>query len=103
MLTKRRRVKISQFLPRISYIEIQGRRANDIKHSASWEATQVFLNFVVSSSIGYFQQFLVSSCAHDQCFCLFVYFRTRKCGCRSYSVFNARNEVYTWRVLEKVG
>ena len=44
MHTKRRRVKISQFLPRISYIEIQGRRANDIKHSASWEATQVFLN-----------------------------------------------------------
>ena len=44
MHTKRRRVKISQFLQRISYIEIQGRRANDIKHSASWEATQVFLN-----------------------------------------------------------
>ena len=30
-------------------------------------------------------------------------FRTRKRGYRSYSVFNARNEVYTWRVLEKVG
>ena len=30
-------------------------------------------------------------------------FRTRKRGCRSYSVLNARNEVYTWRVLEKVG
>ena len=27
-----------------STIEIQGCRANDIKHSASWEATQVFLN-----------------------------------------------------------
>ena len=26
-------------------MEIQGSRANDIKHSASWEATQVFLNF----------------------------------------------------------
>ena len=26
------------------HIEIQGRQANDIKHSASWEATQVFLN-----------------------------------------------------------
>ena len=27
------------------HIEIQGRRANDIKHSANWEATQVFLQF----------------------------------------------------------
>ena len=27
------------------HIEIQGRRANDIKHSTSWEATQVFLQF----------------------------------------------------------
>ena len=46
----------------LEHIEIQGRRANDIKHSASWEATQVFLNFfLVPSSIGYFQRFLVSS------------------------------------------
>ena len=72
MYTKRRCVKIAQFLLRISHIEIQGRRANDIKHSASWEATQVFLIFEVSSSIGYFQQFLISSCVHDQCRCVMV-------------------------------
>ena len=54
------------------HIEIQGRRANDIKHSASWEATQVFLIFEVSSSIGYFQQFLISNCVHDQCRCVLV-------------------------------
>ena len=35
--------KHSQFLLSISHVEIQGRRANDIKHSASWEETQVFL------------------------------------------------------------
>ena len=73
MPTKRRRVKISQFLPRISHIEIQGRRANDIKHSASLEATQVFLNFFfVSGSIVYFQRFLGSSSFHAHCFCLLV-------------------------------
>ena len=30
------------------HIEIQGRRANNIKHSASWEATQVFLEIFLS-------------------------------------------------------
>ena len=30
-------------------------------------------------------------------------FRTRKCRCQSCRVFNVQNEVYTWRVLEKVG
>ena len=32
----------------------------------------MFLNFLVSSSFSYFQQFLVSSCIHDQCFCWLV-------------------------------
>ena len=73
MHTKRRRVKISQFLPRISHIEIQGCRANDIKHSASWEATQVFLNFfLVPSLIVYFQRFLGSSGLHAQCAFLLI-------------------------------
>ena len=78
MHTKRKRVKIFQFLLRISHTEIQGRRANDIKHSASWEATQVFLIFEVSSSIGYFQQFLVSSRVHDQYFSLLVSFQDQE-------------------------
>ena len=43
-------VSISHFLLSISHIEIQGRRANDSKHSASWEATQVFLQFPFYSS-----------------------------------------------------
>ena len=30
------------------HIEIQDRRANDIKHSAPWEATQVFLEILLS-------------------------------------------------------
>ena len=30
------------------HIEIQDRRANDIKHSASWEATQIFLEILLS-------------------------------------------------------
>ena len=30
-------------------------------------------------------------------------FRTRKRGCWSSSMFNARNEVYPWRAIEKVG
>ena len=51
MRTKRRSVNISQFLLRISYIEVQGRRANDIKHSASWEATQVFIALFLSLSV----------------------------------------------------
>ena len=32
----------------LEHIEIQGRQANDIKHSASWEATQVFLELFLS-------------------------------------------------------
>ena len=48
MRTKGRCVRISQFLLSISHIEIQGRRANDIKHSPSWQATQVFLEILLS-------------------------------------------------------
>ena len=38
----------SQFLLSVLHLEIQGRRANDIKHSAAWEATQVFLALFLS-------------------------------------------------------
>ena len=38
----------SQFLLNKSHIEIQGRKANDIKQSASWEATQAFLEIFPS-------------------------------------------------------
>ena len=78
MRTKRRRVQISQFLLRISHIEIQGRRANDIKHSTSWEATQVFLKLFLFPSANFYCLFLVilvvwlSPCSD---FCLFVYFQ----------------------------
>ena len=51
MRTKRRSVNISQFLLKISHIEVQGRRANDIKHSTSWEVTQVFIALFLSLSV----------------------------------------------------
>ena len=40
------------------HIEIQGRLANDIKHSASWEATQAFLEIFLS--MVYFFLFVLS-------------------------------------------
>ena len=87
----------------LEHIEMQGRRANDAKHSASWEATQVFLNYVVSSSIGYFQRsvFLAESMISVSA-CWFN-FRTRKRRCKSCRMLNVQSEVYKWRVLEKLG
>ena len=63
----------------------------------------MFLNFVFSSSFSYFQQFLVSSCVHDQCSAGWFNFRTRKRRFKSYRMLNVQREVYKWRVLENLG
>ena len=63
------------------HIEIQGHRANDIKHSASWEATQVLLAIFLSMVeifIICFQLCWVDDFARNRYIFLVVYFQDKR-------------------------
>ena len=89
----------------LTRIEIQGRRANDIKHSASWEATQVFLKFFVLGS-GF-------SCFFSAIFEVYLYLCSTfllielisgpDAEMHSLQSVQRQWEVYTWRVIENWG
>ena len=64
----------------------------------------MFLNYVVSSSIGYFfSDFWFLAVSMISVSTGGFNFRIRKRRCKSYRMLNVQREVYKWRVLEKLG